>query len=583
MEQALSFDRIRRPRRCFGFAKPSGCTVPVREESRPRACLSLNNKETGAVSVSPQPPAPNKNTRHILGNSEGEGVYYTEKSNILVTTSVMTQHFLVPEEISAVTKTLIEGGFEAYLVGGCVRDLIKGNTPKDWDVTTNASPEAIIALFPKTFYENEYGTVGVVNEEIAEDDTERKSMRVVEVTPYRKESDYTNFRHPDRVEFSGNLHDDLMRRDFTMNAIAYQPETQELIDPYDGQGDIARQLIRTVGKPEDRFKEDALRILRAVRLGSELGFAIEKETMEGIVLHAPLLAHVSGERIRDEFTKIIMSDRPMEGIVLAQRVGILRFIAPELEEGLECEQNGDHIYRVWEHNLRALQHAADRKWPLHVRMAALLHDVGKPATRRWSKEKKDWTFYGHDVVGGKMTIKILERLRFPKQFTHDVATLVRYHLFFSDIEKITLSAVRRIVANVGPDLVWDLMHVRSCDRIGMGRPKETPYRLRKYHSMIEEAMRAPVSVGMLKIDGKAIMETIGERPGPRVGWILHALFEEVLEDPNANTEEHLKERARELAQKNDKELEDLGTKGKELKAKEEAAEIAEIRKKYGVQ
>ena len=181
-----------------------------------------------------------------------------------------------------------------------------------------------------------------------------------------------------------------------------------------------------------------------------------------------------------------------------------------------------------------------------------------------------------------MTVKILERLRFPKQFTHDVATLVRYHLFFSDIEKITLSAVRRIVANVGPDLVWDLMHVRACDRIGMGRPKETPYRLRKYHSMIEEAMRAPVSVGMLKIDGKEIMDTTGERPSPRIGWILHALFEEVLEEPEANTEEHLKERAQTLARLPDEELRRLGEQGRELKDKEEAAEVAGIRKKYGV-
>lgn len=495
---------------------------------------------------------------------------------------LMKEHFSIPTEITSVTETLERGGFEAYLVGGCVRDLIRGNTPKDWDITTNAQPDQIIALFPKTFYENDYGTVGVVNEAILDGDTEKGSLRIVEVTPYRKETTYTNFRHPDAVEFSGNLHDDLMRRDFTMNAIAYNVSKNELVDPYSGIEDIERHLIRTVGKPEDRFHEDALRILRAVRFGAELGFAIEKETMDAIVRFKERLAHVSGERIRDEFSKIIMSERPMDGLVLAQRVGVLAYIVPELEEGLGCGQNGDHIYEVWEHNLRALQHAAERKWPLHVRMAALLHDVGKPATRKWSDEKKDWTFYGHDVVGGRMTVKILERLRFPKQFTHDVSTLVRYHLFFSDIEKITLSAVRRIVANVGPDLVWDLMHVRSCDRIGMGRPKETPYRLRKYHSMIEEAMRAPVSVGMLKIDGKDIMDGIGERPSPRIGWILHALFEEVLEDPEANIAAHLTERARVLSRLSDDELRQLGEKGKALKEQEEAAEVADIRKKYGV-
>ena len=490
--------------------------------------------------------------------------------------------FTVPIEISRVTDALEQAGFEAYLVGGCVRDLYRGVPPKDWDVTTNAKPDEIMALFPKTFYENEYGTVGVVNEAISEDDAERKSLRVVEVTPYRKETTYSNFRHPDEVTFSGKLEDDLLRRDFTMNAIAYNVTRGEIVDPYGGEADIERHLIKTVGKPEDRFHEDALRIMRAVRFGAELGFAIEKETMDAVVKFGDRLQKIAAERIRDEFVKIIMSENPLEGIVLLNRTGILKYIVPELEEGLGCEQNGDHIYHVWEHNLRAVQHSADRKWPLHVRIAALLHDVAKPATRKWAEEKKDWTFYGHDVVGGRMATKILERLRFSKQFIHDVSTLVRYHLFFSDIEKITLSAVRRIVANVGPELVWDLMNVRACDRIGMGRPKETPYRLRKYHSMIEEAMRAPVSVGMLKIDGAKIMESTGEAPGPRIGWILHALFEEVLENPEKNIAVELEERARALAKEDPSYLQKLGEAGKEMKEKKEEGEVAEIRKKYGV-
>jgi putative nucleotidyltransferase with HDIG domain len=361
----------------------------------------------------------------------------------------MHKRFTIPEEITQVTATLEAAGFEAYLVGGCVRDLIRGVSPKDWDVTTNANPDQIIKLFPKTFYENEYGTVGVVNEAIPEGDTEKGTLRVVEVTPYRKETTYSDFRRPDEVVFSGNLHDDLLRRDFTMNAIAYGVAKGELVDPYAGQEDIERHLIRTVGKAEDRFHEDALRVMRAVRFGAELGFAIEKDTMDAIVKFAHRLEKIAAERIRDEFTKMIMSERPMEGIILLHRTGVLKYVMPELEQGLGCEQNGDHIYHVWEHNLRALQHSAERQWPLHVRIAALLHDVAKPATRKWSDEKKDWTFYGHDVVGGRMATKMLERLHFPKQFTIDVATLVRYHLFFSDIEKITLSAVRRIVANVG--------------------------------------------------------------------------------------------------------------------------------------
>ncbi len=490
--------------------------------------------------------------------------------------------FAVPREIAQITYLLEAAGFEAYLVGGCVRDLYRQVAPKDWDVTTNAKPEEIIALFPKTFYENDFGTVGVVNEEIPEGDPEKGSMRVVEVTPYRKEGIYSDFRRPDKVDFDGTLDDDLARRDFTMNAIAYSVSQDMIVDPFGGEEDIAARIIKTVGKPEDRFHEDALRILRAVRFSAELGFGIDDDAHGAIKKFAERLEHVSAERVREEFTKIILSDRPMEAIILAQKVGILKYIAHEIEEGIGCEQNGDHIYHVWEHNLRALQHAADRKWPLHVRMAALLHDVAKPATRRWADEKRDWTFYGHDVVGGKMARKILERLRYPKDFTETVAILVRHHLFFSDIEKITLSAVRRIVAAVGPDRVWDLMNVRACDRIGMGRPKETPYRLRKYHSMIEEAMRAPVSVGMLKVDGAKLMEITKEKPGPKIGWALHALFEEVLEKPELNTEDYLAKRAKELAALPEEELKKLGEAGKEKKEEKEEAEVGEIRKKYGV-
>ena len=209
---------------------------------------------------------------------------------------------------------------------------------------------------------------------------------------------------------------------------------------------------------------------------------------------------------------------------MAHELGVLQYVAPEIEQGIGVEQNGDHIYTVWEHNLRALQHAANRDFALDVRIAALFHDVSKPETRRSLKEKNKYTFYGHDVVGSRVTRETMQRLKFPKKTTLEVSNLVRYHMFFSDIDKITLSAVRRIVRNVGPENVWKLMDVRACDRIGMGCPKEAPYRLRKYESMIEEAMRAPVSVQMLKIDGAKIMEVTQETPGPKIGHILHALF-----------------------------------------------------------
>lgn len=485
--------------------------------------------------------------------------------------------YQIPKEVSRVTTALTKAGFEAYLVGGCVRDLITGKKPRDWDVTTNAKPDQIMKLFPKTFYENEYGTVGVVDET-----AENETVSVVEVTPYRIEGVYRDSRRPETVMFAGNLEDDLKRRDFTINAIAYDADKGQFIDPYKGQTDIKDKIIRSVGNPFERFSEDALRILRAVRFATELGFTINKETEDAIVKTSGTLKNIAMERIRDEFVKIIESDSPLTGIVVAQKLGVLKWIVPELEAGINMEQNGDHIYSVWEHNLRALQHAADRKWPLHVKLAALLHDVSKPETRRWSKDKNDWTFYGHDVVGGRVSREILKRLRFSREIIETVSKLVRYHLFFSDVEKITLSAVRRIVRNVGPDHVWDLMKVRACDRIGMGRPKETPYRLRKYEAMIEEAMRSPTSVGMLKIDGAHLMEVTREKPGPKIGYILHALLEEVLDNPDLNTPKYLEKRSLELVKLSPEELKGLGEKGKEKKEELEEKEIAEIRKKHWV-
>ncbi|PIY57654.1 MAG: hypothetical protein COY99_02135 [Candidatus Yonathbacteria bacterium CG_4_10_14_0_8_um_filter_47_645] len=489
----------------------------------------------------------------------------------------MGKDFLIPKEVSQVTRVLRGAGFEAYLIGGCVRDLVRKGKPKDWDITTNAKPEEITPLFDNTFYENDYGTVGVVNEN-ANDPT----LTIIEVTPYRIEGVYSDKRRPDSITFSAHIEDDLKRRDFTMNAIAYDEDKGHVVDLYKGQEDIEDKIIRTVGSPTERFNEDALRMLRAVRLSTELSFTINTETEKAIVENAQHLKEISQERIRDEFTKMIVSDNPLTGIFVAHKLGLLQYIVPELETGIKTEQNGDHIYDVWEHNLRAVQHAADRAWPLHVRLAALLHDISKPETRRWSKEKNDWTFYGHDVVGGRVSREILTRLKFPKKLVETVSKLVRYHLFFSDVEKITLSAVRRIVRNVGPENVWDLMKVRACDRIGMGRPKEIPYRLRKYESMIEEAMRAPISVHMLRIDGTKIMDVTREKPGPKIGLILHTLLEETLDDPDKNTEEFLVKRSRELAELPESKLKKLGDEGKKKKESKEEKEIEKIRKRHWV-
>ncbi len=485
--------------------------------------------------------------------------------------------FSIPPSVVKITETLEKAGFEAHLVGGCVRDLLLGRIPKDWDIATNAAPEKIQEQFEKTFYENKFGTVGVVSE------TDDESLKIVEVTPYRLEGEYSDARRPDSVIFSHSLEEDLKRRDFTINAFAYNVSQGHLTDLHKGHGDLDDRVIRTVGKASDRFSEDALRMLRAVRLASELSFTIEPETEKAILENASLLGKISKERIRDEFVRILLSERPMDGVLLMRKLGILPYVLPDLERGIGIDQNQAHKYDVWEHNLRTLQHAADKKWSLELRLAGLLHDISKPETRRYSDEKKDWTFYGHDVVGGRVSKKILTDLKFPIKTIEKISKLVRWHMFFSDPDQITLSAVRRTIRNVGEENIDDLLDLRVCDRIGTGRPKEQPFRFRKYKSMVEEARRDPISVGMLALDGGMLMESLGEKPGPRIGWILHALLEEVLEDPAKNTREYLQSRANELAKLSDIELKTMGEKGKEKKEASEEEKIKEIRSKYWVE
>ncbi|MFM7088710.1 MAG: CCA tRNA nucleotidyltransferase, partial [Candidatus Paceibacterota bacterium] len=483
----------------------------------------------------------------------------------------------IPPEVTQVISTLEKAGFEVYLVGGCVRDLIMGRVPKDWDLTTNAKPEQIIPLFEKTVYENNFGTVGVcipvdnvsrethnnvsyvtsnsvphetrntvlkkyssdasdgvthvTKEELSGDLLhETKEYIIVEITPYRIEAKYSDFRHPDEVLFSDKLEDDLKRRDFTVNAMAMDSKGH-ITDIYKGQEDLKNKVLRTVGSPDDRFNEDALRMLRAVRFACQLGFTVSHETSESIFHNNALLKKISTERIRDEFSKIILSDNPATGMMMLEKFGVLPHFMPELLDGVGCEQGGEHIYDVWNHLLHALQHAADKGWGLEIRLAALFHDIGKPKTRRPGVKKP--TFYGHEVVGARMARKIMERLKFTKKETDLVETLVRNHMFFSDTEQITLSAVRRIIAKVGVKHIWDLMNIRECDRVGM-KKKEAPYRLRKYFAMIEEALRDPISVKQLKIDGNYLMNTLHMKPGPRMGWVLNALLEEVLEEPAKN-------------------------------------------------
>lgn len=568
----------------------------------------------------------------------------------------------MPNYVEQVLSTLEGAGFEAYMVGGCVRDLLLGREPKDWDVTTNATPEDIIKLFEKTVYENNFGTVAVclpkdaadvstipvsighldnsvsretnsinVNHEtkqglvtpetsaLAQDKSldvphetpslasdggsplKNSKYNIIEVTPYRLEAKYSDFRHPDEVRFSKRLEDDLKRRDFTVNAMAMD-SMSVIKDMYNGEQDLKDKVLRTVGSPDERFTEDALRMLRAIRFACQLNFIVSHETMESIARNAELIKNISNERIRDEFTKIILSDNPAMGMVMLEKLGLLKYIAPEFLDGVGCEQGGEHIYDVWNHLLHALQHAADKKWGLEIRLAALFHDIGKPKTRRdtyaspnnaplrsdlkgsrgpTSGSKKRYTFYGHEVVGAKMARKIMDRLKFTKKETDLVETLVRNHMFFSDTEQITLSAVRRIIAKVSVEHIWDLMNIRECDRVGM-KKKEAPYRLRKYFAMIEEALHDPISVKQLKIDGNYLMKELHMKPGPRMGWMLNALLEEVLEDSSKNTVEQLSLMVKELDVLDDQSLRALGEKAKEKKDELEEEAVGALHAKHGV-
>lgn len=246
------------------------------------------------------------------------------------------------------------------------------------------------------------------------------------------------------------------------------------------------------------------------------------------------------------------------------------------------EQDRAHAFDVWEHLLRTVQHSADKKWPLDIRLSALFHDISKPETRRVSKETHQFTFYGHEVAGSRVTKTVLERLKFPVKLVEKVTKLVRWHMFFSDTTEISLSAVRRMIANVGQENIWDLMNLRVCDRIGTGNPKENPYRLRKYQAMVEEALRDPVSVAMLKIDGKRIMDVTREPAGPKIGFILNALLEEVLDNPTLNTAEYLESKAVDLMKLSEIELRKLGEQAKTKKDELEKEHIGKIHKKYHV-
>ena len=495
---------------------------------------------------------------------------------------------LVPKEVEQIAAILEGASYKAYIVGGCLRDLLLGVEPKDWDLTTNARPEKIQELFrtfnganlekPATVYENTFGTVGIKT------GSANPTLAIVEVTTFRLEVGYTDKRHPDEVKFTDDITEDLARRDFTVNAMALPAHAgtpAAIIDPFDGRKDLKDGIIRTVHKPEDCFNEDALRLLRAIRFAAQLGFAIEAKTLTAIQALAGLLEFVSKERIRDEFEKLLMTSHATEGVELLLRLGLLKHILPELLEGVGVGQNKHHIYTVFEHNLRSLEYAVKKNFPLHLRLASLLHDVGKPRSKKG--DGPDSTFYGHQVVGERLALRMLDRLHFPKKLTEAVALLVREHMFVYDPEVVTLAGVRRLLRRIGPENADDLIKLREADRIGSGVPKAQPYRLRHLQAMMEKVQRDPVSAKMLTLRGDDVMRLAGIAPGPRVGHILAVLLEEVLDLPDLNNADQLRARILELANLSDADLLQLAKQAKKKATEAQERIDSEIKDKYSVQ
>jgi len=478
--------------------------------------------------------------------------------------------YSIPNHIILILNTLEQAGYEAFIVGGSVRDLVRGSNPVDWDITTNALPNQIQELFPDSVYENSFGTVGVKYRR--PDDT----TEIIEVTTYRKESQYTDKRHPEQIEFVSELSLDLARRDFTVNALAMNAKL-EIQDFFEGLSDLEKGIIRTVGEPEDRFEEDALRLMRAVRFAMQLDFIIEPKTLQAIQDLAPNLEHIAQERIRDELTKMMLTPRAMNGYILLRDTHLLPFIMPELLEGIGVEQNGHHIYDVWEHLLRTMQHACDMSWSFDLRMAGLLHDIAKPRTKEGVG--KTCTFHNHEVVGASMAYEILNRLHYPKKFAARISKLVRYHMFYYDTNEVTESSIRKLIRNVGVENIKDLIKLRECDRIGSGTPKARPYRLRHFEYMTEKVMLDPIDLSMLKIDGNTLIKELKIPAGPMIGMILNVLLAEILENPSKNNLDYLKSQAQILAVQD---LKDLKIKAINLIEDKQREQDEIIRKKFFV-
>jgi poly(A) polymerase/tRNA nucleotidyltransferase (CCA-adding enzyme) len=438
----------------------------------------------------------------------------------------------VPKDVERVVQTLIANGFEAFVVGGCVRDALRGVDPQDWDVATSAKPDEIQRLFKRSLYTNRFGTVVVSS-----------GAHEIEVTTYRVEADYADHRRPEEVAFTESLHEDLARRDFTMNAMAWRPTPSggELVDPFGGRADLEAKIVRAVGDPAERFAEDALRMLRAVRFATVLRMRIEPRTADAIVANAQLAAVLSGERIQQELNKILLAERPSTGIRLLSDLGLLAVLCPELEVCKTIPQDKAVAQDVFEHSLITV----DATPPdLVLRLAGLFHDVGKPETFA------DGHFHQHEFVGEAITRRVLRRWKYPKDTVTAVTHLIRHHMFWYQADW-TGSAVRRFIRKVGLDVIPDLFALRRADNIGSGVRVPRMYALEDLWTRVQEEIERSTAFSPhdLEIDGNDVMRELGIGPGPAVGEVIAAVFERVLDDPELNTRERLLALIREVGAK----------------------------------
>ncbi len=440
----------------------------------------------------------------------------------------------VPADVHYILQRLRERGKRGWVVGGCVRDLLRGLPPKDWDVATDATPQEVQQMFAKVIETGmQHGTVTVLVEQ-----------RPYEVTTLRGESAYSDGRRPDRVEFVNDIQADLARRDFTCNAIALDPLSAQVIDPFGGQRDLDAGILRAVGDPYERFAEDGLRVLRAARFHAALGARIEENTeraMGDARSHATF-RKVSPERIREEWQKTMLANQPSLAFETMLRTGILGIISPEMVESVGCTQNRYHAYDVWGHAMACLD--ACEKDPL-LRMAALLHDIGKPRTRAFSDKTNDYTFYEHEAVGAEMADPLLARLKFSNHERERIVALVRHHLLCYTTDWSD-SAVRRWLRRVGTDLAPDLYRLGRADARGKGLPTEDDIaRIAELEARAARILAAgsALSVRDLAINGRDLLQ-LGMTPGPTMGNLLAALLELVLDDPERNTRETLLAEAR---------------------------------------